>query len=102
VFQYTDSLFISASEYFNEQELYGMAVIMASGAYIESVRLMYLLQIKPSENTSTQALIFLNIMQALSAFSGDEYIDNLEVELVRINNLWECNKVTESDFELLR
>ena len=97
VFQMADSIFNEALVYFNQNELFGLSAIMFSGAYIESVRLLQALNIPHHDIDSSQVCIYKSITKLLAAFSGDVFIDKLEVDINNLQSAYTSGSLT-SDF----
>lgn len=99
VFHAADSIFHIASEFLNANEMYGLSAIIASGAYIESIRITSLINSNTPPNTEINTKAYNSIATVLKAFEGDEYLKWLEQELKKVHSAYLEGNISSIDFE---
>jgi hypothetical protein len=99
VFQVADSLFYIADEFLNVNEMYGISAIIASGAYIESMRILSQINSNTSTQTKINTDVYYSISKVLNAFKGDEYIKWLDQELNTLHTAYINGNLNSIDFE---
>lgn len=101
VFQLADSIFYIASDFLDSNEMYGLSVIMTSGAYIESMRICSLISSTYSSKNDISISIYNSLTSVLNAFKGDDYIVYLKTEIDTLYHEYLNHNLENFDFEYI-
>lgn len=100
LFAIADSVVKNTSDYLEENELYGISVIIAAGLWLETYRIGIQLPLQRNDELMVNHMILLDqLIRATGLVRNDQFIQKLNTSLVQVQDAYNSNMPPEKLLE---